>query len=32
MEDEEVERLYYNGDMTRVAEKDFKKGWIPKKK
>lgn len=31
MEAEEVERLYYNGDMTRIAEKDFKKGWIPKK-
>ena len=32
MEKEEVERLYYNGDMTRIAEKDFKKGWIAKKK
>lgn len=32
MENEEIERLYHNGDMTRMAEKDFKKGWIPKKK
>lgn len=31
MEDEEIDRLYHNGDMTRTAVKDFNKGWIPKK-